>query len=139
MTLDNIPQDVHQATDNNVHTSTFGDIMNADDALVAAFFTEQRQELTDNGFSQHVMRQLPSRTVRLNQIWTAVCAGIGIVLFFLLDGLQQLKLMATNMLGNLEGFAQSVDFTYYPSPVIVILACLLLFSFTTVNVVMDNP
>jgi len=76
----------------------------SDDELVAMFFDENRQEISDDGFSQRVMEQLPSRSVRLNRIWTLVCSLLGIVFFIWADGLAQLKLLLFNAFGNIGGF-----------------------------------
>ncbi|MBO4486688.1 MAG: DUF5056 domain-containing protein [Prevotella sp.] len=93
----------------------------SDDELVAMFFEENRQELSDDGFTQRVMEQLPSRSVRLNRIWTVVCSLLGIVFFILADGLTQLKLLFANAFGNLGGFVSSVDFTGL-SPLMILAA-----------------
>ena len=58
----------------------------SDEELVAMFFDENRQELADEGFSHQVMHRLPTRSVRLNRIWTALCSVVGIVFFILFDG-----------------------------------------------------
>ena len=85
--------------------------MLSDDELVAMFFAEQKQELEDKGFSQRVMQQLPSRTVRLSRIWTVVCSVLGIVFLIWADAFAQLKMLLLNALGNLGGFLSSVDFS----------------------------
>ena len=81
----------------------------SDDELLAMFFEENRQEIEDNGFSHHVMKQLPSRSIRLRRIWTAVCTVVGIAFFFLADGIGQLKLVLFNATGNFVGFLSSID------------------------------
>lgn len=93
----------------------------SDDELVAMFFDENRQEISDDGFSQRVMEQLPSRSVRLNRIWTLVCSLLGIVFFILADGLAQLKLLLFNAFGNIGGFLSSVDLTG-TSPLMILAA-----------------
>ena len=58
---------------------------------IVSFFEEYaRKEIADDGFSQRVMRSLPSHDYvykqRLNRIWTAVCALAAVVLFVRADG-----------------------------------------------------
>ena len=57
-----------------------------EDKRIVSFFEEYaRKEIADDGFSQRVMRSLPSHDYvykqRLNRIWTAVCALAAVVLF----------------------------------------------------------
>lgn len=63
-------------------------MMETDDKLLNQFFTEQKKEIEDKGFSRRVMRSLPGRRNRLNQLWTAFCTVLAILLFFAFDGLQ---------------------------------------------------
>jgi len=54
----------------------------SDELLVKGFFEENKIDIADNGFSERVMRCLPSPSVRLNRIWTAVCTLLGAVWLF---------------------------------------------------------
>lgn len=54
---------------------------NNDDILVKKFFSENRIEVPDNGFSKRVMRRLPDRTRRISRLWTVVCVVIGLLIF----------------------------------------------------------
>ena len=96
----------------------------SDDELVAMFFEENRQEIEDDGFSQHVMKQLPSQSIRLSRIWTLVCSVVGVAFFFLADGIGQLKLVLFNATGNFVGFLASIDFSNLP--ITAILTAILL-------------
>ncbi len=58
------------------------------DKLLERFFTENRQEVADNGFSRRVMHRLPDRSNRLARLWTAARFTLAAVLFVLMDGLQ---------------------------------------------------
>ena len=51
-----------------------------DEALLERFFSQQRVEIQDHGFSRRVMRQLPSRNNKLNRIM------LGIVFFIAIRG-----------------------------------------------------
>ncbi|MBR7043378.1 MAG: DUF5056 domain-containing protein [Prevotella sp.] len=98
----------------------------SDEELVAMFFDENRQELADEGFSHQVMHRLPTRSVRLNRIWTALCSVVGIVFFILFDGFGQLKHLALTSLGNFESFLNSIELN--GMTILMILAALWLFA-----------
>ena len=57
-----------------------------DEALLERFFSQQRAEIQDHGFSRRVMRQLPSRNNKLNRWWTVFCVTLGIVFFIAIRG-----------------------------------------------------
>lgn len=50
-----------------------------DDLLVRSFFAANTPEIADDGFTERVMRRLPSPAMRLNRIWTVICGLAGIV------------------------------------------------------------
>ena len=50
------------------------------DKLLRDFFTENRQEIADRGFSRRVMHHLPDRSNRLARIWNAFVMAVGAVL-----------------------------------------------------------
>lgn len=58
------------------------------DKLLADFFAENRQEITDNGFTRRVIRRLPDRGKRLANLWTAIGFTLAAVLFVALDGIR---------------------------------------------------
>ena len=94
-----------------------------DEQLVDNFMRQfANVEIADNGFSQQVMRELPAtrNIVRLNAIWTAVCATAGVVLFFLFDGLSLLKALLLNLFGNIVGTVANIVTTgNYTTPLMV--------------------
>ena len=59
-----------------------------DDKLLQQFFSDNRKEIEDNGFSRRVMHHLPNRYYRISQLWSLFCFTLAVVLFFVLDGLQ---------------------------------------------------
>ena len=61
-----------------------------EDKMINQFFQAEKKEVKDNGFSRRVMRNLPDRGEKLSNIWVAFCSAIGIILFFLFDGLEAL-------------------------------------------------
>ena len=54
------------------------------DKLLRDFFTENRQEIADRGFSRRVMHHLPDRSNRLARIWNAFVMAVGSRTFRLL-------------------------------------------------------
>lgn len=62
--------------------------MNEDnDMLLRQFFSEAAQQtIADNGFTERVMRRLPSRINWFNRLWTAFCIVVFAVLFVVLHG-----------------------------------------------------
>lgn len=59
-----------------------------DDKLLQQFFSDNRKEIEDNGFSRRVMHHLPNRYYLISQLWSLFCFTLAVVLFFVLDGLQ---------------------------------------------------
>lgn len=59
-----------------------------DDKLLQQFFSDNRKEIEDNGFSRRVMHHLSDRYYRISQLWSLFCFTLAVVLFFVLDGLQ---------------------------------------------------
>lgn len=57
-----------------------------DELLVSRFFSEQKQDISDSGFSRRVMRNLPLRGKIYSYVWTAICIVASIVLFIVLKG-----------------------------------------------------
>ena len=110
----------------------------SDEELVAMFFAENRQEVEDNGFSRRVMKQLPNKSIRLGRIWMVFCTIVGIAFFFLADGLGQLKMLFGNLLGNLEGFLISADFSIFSSPIILLGVVSLLMTFVLSNLLLST-
>ena len=93
-------------------------------------------EIADNGFSQQVMRELPAtrNIVRLNAIWTAVCATAGVVLFFLFDGLSLLKALLLNLFGNIVGTVANIVTTgNYTTPLMVMAGLVIVCIVALVN------
>lgn len=72
-----------------------------DELLVKRFFEENRVEMPDDGFSRHVMRQLPGRTKRISRIWTAVCSVVAVLFFIKNDFFRML-------FGTFKGIANDV-------------------------------
>lgn len=58
-----------------------------DDKLLKQFFSEQKQDIADNGFSTRVMARLPNRTSKLASILISICMILTVILFFVLDGI----------------------------------------------------
>lgn len=58
------------------------------DKILRNFFTENKQEIADNGFSRRVMRHLHDRSYRLARLWTAFVMAVAAVLFIWRGGLE---------------------------------------------------
>ncbi|GAA6257028.1 DUF5056 domain-containing protein [Bacteroides sp. f07] len=58
------------------------------DKLLRDFFSKNKQEIADNGFSRRVMHHLPDRSRRLARIWSAFIMAVVTVLFVWLGGLE---------------------------------------------------
>lgn len=105
----------------------------SDDELVAMFFDENRQEIEDNGFSHHVMKQLPLQSIWLRRAWSLVCWVVGIAFFFFADGIGLLKRVLFNATGNFIGFLSSIDFQGI-SPLMILVAIGLLMLIVAWNI-----
>ena len=91
-----------------------------DDDLLKHFFEEHKQELTDNGFSAHVMKKLPRSPIQTyNRLWTFFCCMVGLAFILFTRGWELAIQVARNagvlffdaLLGvNLSGFTPLVLF-----------------------------
>ncbi|MBO4825692.1 MAG: DUF5056 domain-containing protein [Prevotella sp.] len=61
-----------------------------DEQMLEMFFSDQRTEIQDHGFSRRVMRQLPSRGNKLSRWWTVLCTIVGVAFFIFIRGWEQL-------------------------------------------------
>lgn len=50
--------------------------METNDKLLKDFFSENKQEVQDNGFSQRVMQKIPEQTERGWIVWVFACIGL---------------------------------------------------------------
>ena len=75
----------------------YENILMDDDELVGMFFKKQQTDIADNGFTERVVSRLPRRSLRLSDIWTAVCVVAGIV-FCLLNR------TISSVIGTMQGF-----------------------------------
>lgn len=96
-----------------------------DDELLTQFFADHKPQPADNGFSAGVMRRLPQRKRRMNQIWSALCAAMAVALFLVFDGVDQLRELFWRFLGDVAGYMASFDLSNV-SPVMMALAALVL-------------
>ncbi|MGI6243879.1 MAG: DUF5056 domain-containing protein [Prevotella sp.] len=94
------------------------DIKN-DDELLMRFFSEAKQEIKDEGFTEKVMQRLPQHAKRMNQIWTTVCFALGMAIFILFDGVEDLRILSSNIMSNIAGYLSSIDLTKF-SPTLII-------------------
>ncbi|GAA6528720.1 MAG: DUF5056 domain-containing protein [Prevotella sp.] len=62
------------------------DMTEKDDRLVNRFFAEHSGPVSDKGFSERVMKNLPDRAWCLSRIWGVLCVMAGIILFVRVRG-----------------------------------------------------
>ena len=55
--------------------------METNDKLLKDFFSEHKQEIADNGFTQSVMRQLPEHADRSWIVWVFAAIGMTISIY----------------------------------------------------------
>lgn len=96
-----------------------------DDDLLKTFFEEYAINIPDNGFSQQVMRQLPHRFLKANQVWFWFCTLVGIAFLVLSDAMEQLRTVVNNFIGDIHGFWASFDLDS-TSPLTVYMLALVL-------------
>lgn len=51
------------------------------DKMLKDFFSERKQEIADNGFTQRVMRRLPEQPDRSWIVWVFACIGMMLSLY----------------------------------------------------------
>lgn len=56
--------------------------METNDKLLNSFFSDNKQEIADNGFTQRVMCNLPAQTDRSWIVWVFAAIGMAISLYF---------------------------------------------------------
>lgn len=75
-----------------------------DNLLLEQFFSQQRQEIADNGFSNRVMHRLPDRRAQISRWWSAAGFTMALVMFVKFDGprlvLDTLKQTANILIQN---------------------------------------
>ena len=82
---------------------------NKDDELLRQFFAQHTFELADNGFTQQVMQKLPRRLVNLNRIWVFFCCLLGVVFLLVSNALNQLRMVFSNFVGDINGWIASIE------------------------------
>ena len=107
-------------------------MIESDEQMLVRFFEENRQEIEDNGFTERVAKQLPSRTVKLNRIWSVICWVVGIAFFYFMDGLGQLRNVGNLLFNDVHGMFASVHLPMYSIVAILVLI------FTMITVKMYN-
>lgn len=97
-----------------------------DDKLLQKFFSDNRKEIEDKGFSRRVMHHLPDRYYRISQLWSLFCFTLAVVLFFVLDGLQLvLGTLRETFTNALQSGAAEID----PKSLIIVAVVLLYFGY----------
>ncbi len=80
-----------------------------DDIMMRNFFSAQKQEIADNGFSKRVKKSLPYRMSPLVKMWGAIVLFVAIALFFIFDGwlaiIQSIRNIYVAMMQNTDLYA----------------------------------
>lgn len=67
-------------------------LSNADEQMIQMFFADHQEAIPDDGFSQRVMKKIPtSRTRRLERWWQVACLVMGVIF-----------IVSTQMVSSLE-------------------------------------
>ena len=80
------------------------------DLLLRQFFSEAAQQtIADDGFTERVMQQLPSRINWITRLWTVFCVTVFCVLFVIFHGWELLAVHFEVMLRTLAATSFSVN------------------------------
>lgn len=99
-------------------------MMENDDKLLKQFFSENKQEIADNGFSRRVMHRLPSHSKRIYRIWDFCCFAVAAALFVALDGFQ---LIGNTLRETFIGMAESGQASQLDPKSLALAAAVLIF------------
>ncbi|MBM6993725.1 MAG: DUF5056 domain-containing protein [Prevotella sp.] len=111
--------------------------MKTDDELLEQFFSASKLDIEDNGFSDRVMRQIPQRAKCANKIWTTFCFAAVMALFLLFDGIKDLRMLASNFIGDTAGYLASIDLSRF-SPTLLLASALILGTVGAYNVLSNQ-
>lgn len=93
-----------------------------DDKLLREFFSQEKEEIADNGFSRRVMERLPDRSNRMARWCTLAMAAIATLLFFRLGGVEAIgSTLRETFAGMIRQGAATLD----PKSIIIALVVLL--------------
>lgn len=92
-----------------------------DDKLLQQFFSDNRKEIEDNGFSRRVMHRLPDRYNRISQWWSTLCFTLAAALFFALDGIPLvMRALRETFTGAMQSGITEID----PKSLIIVMVVL---------------
>lgn len=98
-----------------------------DDILLRDFFQENKQEVEDNGFSRHVMNNLPERRMLIfSEVSSALTFVLAAVLFVVFGGLRLTGITLREVFANFTLTAPS-SITGTDPKALVIVALILIF------------
>lgn len=95
-----------------------------DDILVRKFFSDNRIEVCDDGFSKRVMRRLPNRTRCISRIWTAVCCVAGLLIFLTNKGFSVLVSCFDSIFTDILARHEQINNPHLLLPVAMVLILL---------------
>ena len=104
-----------------------------DDELLMHFFSEHKQEIFDDGFSERVMQKLPRSAIRTyNRIWTLFCCMVGLAFILFTRGWEQLGLVGRNVDMRFYESLLAVNLTSF-RPIVLFVALLTFIGVTVYN------
>lgn len=91
-----------------------------DEELLRGFFADSvRMHIADGGFTNKVMQRLPdempARQILIYHIWSAACAVVCVVAFFLVGGVDIIKGYLSGLGSNIASLFSRADIDYIAS------------------------
>lgn len=91
-----------------------------DEEMLRGFFADSvRMHIADGGFTNKVMQRLPdempARQILIYHIWSAACAVVCVVAFFLVGGVDIIKGYLSGVGANISGLLSRVEVGYIAS------------------------
>ena len=109
------------------------DMTERDDELLMHFFSEHKQEIFDNGFSERVMQKLPRSAIRTyNRLWTLFCCMVGLAFILLTRGWEQVTRIGHILSSQFYDALYGLNLTSF-TPVVLFVAMLTFIGVTVYN------
>jgi hypothetical protein len=96
-----------------------------EDKLINSFFQENVKAISDDGFTDKVMRSLPdSKAWWANKVWTFICAVAAIALFIVKDGL---NILSISLGGIFREIAQGFQLQHFNITWVVLIGIVIIY------------
>ena len=104
-----------------------------DDELLMHFFSEHKQEIFDNGFSERVMQKLPRSAISTyNRAWTLFCCMVGLAFILFTRGWEQVARIAHILSSQFYDALYGLNLMSF-TPVVLFVAMLTFIGVTVYN------